>query len=104
MLLIIGLCESVSVSYTQFKEVCHKRNANELQGTGESEVECRFCSVYTPYIYFPKTALLPNGVRKSRVSLNVMSVFSEHAFQFSISCLNEKFTCFVFVLMSKKHI
>lgn len=95
---------SVSGSYTQFEEVCYKRNANDLQGTGESDVECRFCSVYKPYITFSsKLALLSTGVRKSRVSLKVISVFSEHAFLFSISCLNEKFICFVFVFMSKNH-
>jgi hypothetical protein len=97
--------ESISGSYAQFKEVCHKRNANELQGTGESDVECRFSSVLKPYIIlFSKPALLSTGVRKSRVSLKVMSVSSEHAFQFSISCLEEKFICFAFVFMSKKHI
>jgi hypothetical protein len=33
-LLIVGRCECVTGSYTQFKEVCHKRNANGLKGTG----------------------------------------------------------------------
>lgn len=87
-LLIIGLCESVLGSATQFKEVCHKGNANELQETGESDVECRFCSVYNPCIIFlSKPDLLSTVVRKSRVSLKVMSVSSEHAFRFSMSCL-----------------
>ena len=66
-------------------------------------MECRLRSVYKPYIIlFSKPALLSTGVRKSRVSLKVMPVFSEHAFQFSISCLDEMFICFVFVFMSKK--
>ena len=61
---------SVSGYYTQFKEVCHKRNANELRGTGEPDVEFRFCRVYKPYIiFFSKPALLSTGLRKSRVIL-----------------------------------
>ena len=68
-------------------------------------MECRSSSVYKPYIiFFSKPVLLSAGVRKSRVSLKVMSVFSERAFKFSISCQDEKFICFVFVFMSEKHI
>jgi hypothetical protein len=33
-----------------------------------------------------------------------VSVFSEHAFQFSLSCLEEKYICLVFVFMSKKNL